>query len=93
MRRVRSAMALRVEPLERRLALAVAAQYFVNQAPRLQPGDAPLAGYAGGDRDRVDILWQTVPAGDGVSDTFAVEWRPLGAAAWNAAAAGRVIDT
>ena len=60
----------------------VAAQYRVNQAPRLQLGDAPLPGFAGGDTDRVTILWQTVPAGEGVDDAFVVQYRQAGDVLW-----------
>lgn len=71
----------------------MAPQYTVKHAPRLQPGNAPLAGYPGGDLDRVDLLWQTVPAGGGTSDSFVVDWRPIGGGDWQAAALNTVIDT
>ncbi|HND56535.1 MAG TPA: Ig-like domain-containing protein, partial [Pirellulaceae bacterium] len=65
----------------------VAAQYSVNQYPRLQLGNAPLAGYAGSSLDRVSVLWQTKPAGAGTQDSFTVEYRRAGTNdAWQAAA-------
>jgi len=72
---------------------AVAPQYAVKQAPRLQPGNAPLMGYPGGDLDRVDLLWQTIPAGAGTSDSFVVDWRPVGGGEWQAAGLNTAIDT
>ena len=110
MKGTRRAGTLRLEPLERRLALsasagdlpgggdlltvaAVAPQYAVKQAPRLQPGNAPLVGYPGSEFDRVDLLWQTVPAGAGASDSFVVDWRPVGGGDWQAAGLNTVIDT
>lgn len=72
---------------------AVAPQYAVKQAPRLQPGNAPLMGYPGGELDRVDLLWQTIPAGAGTSDSFVVDWRPVGGGDWQAAGLNTAIDT
>jgi hypothetical protein len=65
----------------------------VNHSPRLQPGNAPLAGYAGSEFDRVDVLWQTMPAGAGTEDSFTVDYRAAGAGAWTAAAINPPIDT
>lgn len=100
---------LQFEPLEQRrtlsastgdlsqpapaVASAPAAQYAVKHAPRLQPGNAPLAGYPGGELDRVDVLWQTVPAGAGTSDSFVVDVRPAGGDDWQSAALNAAIDT
>ena len=67
-------------------------QYTVNQPPRLQPGDAPLPGYPGSDLDRVDVLWQTVPAGTGTEDAFSVEVR-LSGGEWRPVAVGTPIET
>jgi len=58
--------------------IASAAQFTVKHNPRLQPGNAPLAGYAGSQQDRVDILWQTIPAAAGTQDSFTVEYRAAG---------------
>jgi hypothetical protein len=60
-------------------------QYTVNHAPRLQLGNAPLAGFAGSTTDQVDILWQTMSAGSGNEDTFVVEYRAVGAPTWTSA--------
>jgi hypothetical protein len=68
-------------------------QWVVNHSPRLQPGNAPLAGYAGSEFDRVDVLWQTMPAGAGTEDSFTVDYRAAGAGAWTAAAINPPIDT
>lgn len=86
---------LAFEQLERRgLLAAVVPQFTVNQSPRLQPGDAPLAGYPGGDTDRVDLLWQTVPAGAGTLDSFHVAYRGAGSQdAWRPVPLGTPVDT
>ena len=89
------------ERLESRILLAgepvggaIAPQFTINQSPRLQPGDAPLVGYAGSEFDRVDVLWQTVPAGAGIQDSFVVDYRPVDASgAWQVAALNAAIDT
>lgn len=73
--------------------VASALQFIVKHNPRLQPGNAPLAGYAGGDLDRVDILWQTKPGGTGTQDTFSVEYRPVGGTTWQSAGLNSAIDT
>lgn len=67
-------------------------QYEVRHVPRLQLGDAALAGFAGGDLDRVDVLWQTVPAGVGTADSFTVEYRAAGGE-WQPAVIGVPLDT
>ena len=74
-------------------AVASAAQYTMKHNPRLQPGNAPLAGFAGGDLDRVDILWQTVPASTGTQDSFNVEYRTVGATAWQTTSLNAAIAT
>jgi hypothetical protein len=77
-----------VETFSQTLTIAADNQYLMKQTPRLQPGNAPLSGFAGGDFDQVDILWQTVPDGAGTEDSFEVEYR-LAASAnpWTAAGA------
>jgi len=65
----------------------------VKHAPRLQLGDAPLAGLPGSDTDQIEILWQTVPTGFDGDDSFTVEYRQVGAATWNAAVPVTTIDT
>ncbi len=58
--------------------VGVAAQYVVNQYPRLQLGDAPLTGYAGSSLDQVALLWQTQSGGTGTQDSFTVQYRLAG---------------
>ncbi|MGY9057995.1 MAG: metallophosphoesterase, partial [Alphaproteobacteria bacterium] len=53
---------------------------LINQPPRLQLGDAPLAGYAGADTDQVAVIWQTT--GSLAGDTFVVEYRAVGDINW-----------
>lgn len=53
----------------------------LRQPPRIQLGDAPLAGYAGSETDQIAILWQT--EGDTSDDTFTVEYRAVGETDWN----------
>jgi len=74
-------------------AIVSTAQYTMKQNPRLQPGNAPLAGYAGGDLDRVDILLQTIPGGTGTQDSFSVEYRAVGATAWQTVPLNAAINT
>ncbi len=64
-------------------------QYEVRHTPYLQLGDATL----GSPADRADILWQTVPAGAGTQDAFAVEYRPAGTTTWLDAGAIGTLDT
>lgn len=71
------------------LAGAVEPQYRVNHTPYLQLGDAPL----GSATDQVEIMWQTVPAGFGNEDAFAVEYRAAGASDWTAAGPIGRLDT
>ncbi len=66
------------------LTVASDSQYTLKHNPRLQPGNAPLVGYTGSELDRVELLWQTIPSGTGTQDLFNVEFRPVGAAAWQA---------
>ncbi|MCA9248916.1 MAG: DNRLRE domain-containing protein, partial [Planctomycetales bacterium] len=74
--------------------IAAADQYRVNHPPRLQPGNAPLAGYAGSELDQVDLLWQTVPADVGAEDRFTAQYRLAGASqAWSEAGAVDLVDT
>lgn len=64
----------------------VAPQFVVNHPPRLQPGNMPLVGTPAFDgRDRVDVIWQTVPAGDGLMDSFTAEYRRVGESNWRSA--------
>lgn len=72
---------------------AVPPQWVVNHEPRLQPGNAPLAGYPGSEFDRVDLLWQTMPAGAGTEDSFTVDYRAAGSGVWIAAAVNPPLDT
>ena len=53
-------------------------QYTINHSPRLQLGDAPLAGFAGSSSDQVELLWQTMSAGAGTQDSFIVDYRLAG---------------
>lgn len=69
------------------------AGFVVNQSPRLQPGNAPLVGYAGSDLDRVDVLWQTIPGDPAPTDSFTVDYRAVGAASWTSTAINAPIDT
>lgn len=97
----RNGRRLGCERLESRILLAgepvggvIAPQFTINQSPRLQPGNAPLVGYAGSELDRVDVLWQTVPAGAGMQDSFIVDYRLAEASGeWQAAALNAAIDT
>lgn len=73
-------------------AMVDAAQYEVNHTPRLQLGDAALVGYDGASLDRVEVLWQTIPAGDGTTDTFTVDYRATGGD-WQAATLDTPIET
>jgi len=68
-------------------------QYVVRHPPRLQLGDAPLAGFAGSETDQIEILWQTVRAHSGTQDGFLVEYRRVGDATWSEAGPIATIDT
>jgi hypothetical protein len=85
--------AVPLSAFSRSFVIAIAPQLTVKHNPRLQPGNAPLAGYAGGSLDRVDLLWQTIPGGAGTQDTFAVAYRAVGATSWQAAALNATIST
>ena len=63
----------------------------IYQPPRLQLGDAPLNGYAGSERDRFALVWQTT--GSLSTDRFLVEYRPVGSNTWIAAPTPSTIDT
>lgn len=82
-----------LDPFLKTIAVAANPQFTVNQNPRLQPGNAPLAAYSGGSLDRADILWQTIPAGVGTQDTFTVQYRAAGATAWQSATANADVAT
>jgi hypothetical protein len=69
-------------------ASAQEAEYQIRHAPYLQLGNAVL----GAATDRVDILWQTVPAGPGTEDTFSVDYRADGGA-WTSAGPVGSLDT
>lgn len=69
------------------------AQSAIKHKPRLQLGNAPLVGFPGSNSDRVDILWQTLPAGIGTEDSFVVEYRPANGIYWLAATIPKQIDT
>jgi hypothetical protein len=68
---------------------AHAAQYQVKHTPYLQLGDAPL----GGPSDQVEILWQTIPEGNGTVDSFSVEYRLAGTIPWTASGPIGTLDT
>lgn len=82
-----------LDPFTKSFVIAGDSQFTVNQNPRLQPGNAPLAAYAGGNLDRADILWQTIPGGVGTQDTFTVQYRAGGATAWQIATLNADIAT
>ena len=50
-------------------------RYSVKHQPRLQPGNMPLAPYPGSETDQIELVWQTLPIGDGEVDQFTVEYR------------------
>ena len=68
-------------------------QVEVKHAPYLQLGDAVLARLPGSETDQIEILWQTIPAGPGALDSFAVEFREAAAPDWTAAGPIFTIDT
>ncbi len=74
-------------------AVASAPQYAMKHHPRLQPGNAPLVGYAGSELDRVDLLWQTIPGGTGTQDSFSVEYRAAGSTTWQPVPLNAAINT
>ncbi|MCA9211902.1 MAG: metallophosphoesterase family protein [Planctomycetales bacterium] len=99
---------LRIEKLDQRVLLAgdlaaaeladadeIAAEWIVNHPPRLQPGNAPLIGTPAYDGfDQMDIVWQTLPGGEGQRDDFSVVYRQAGQADWRIdATMNDVIDT
>ena len=69
------------------------AELSVKHTPRLQLGNAPLDGFAGSDKDRIQVLWQTVPGGSGTEDDFVVQYRAVGDALWENAGATQTINT
>jgi hypothetical protein len=74
--------------------LDLSAQYLVKHNPRLQPGNMPLVPFAGSERDRVDVLWQTVPLGNLTHDRFTVQYRRAGSdGPWQTATLNDAIDT
>jgi choice-of-anchor B domain-containing protein len=68
-------------------------QYTVNHSPYLQPGNAPLVGFSGSTTDQVQVMWQTVPAGIGTSDSFVVDYRQASATSWISAGAISTLNT
>ena len=82
-----------LDPFSTSFEVASAPQYTVKHNPRLQPGNAPLAGYAGSELDRVDVMWQTISGGAGAEDTFSIESRTAGATTWAPAPLNATIDT
>ena len=73
---------------------AVAAQFEVHHTPRLQLGDAPLAGTPNYDgSDQAEIVWLTIPAGEGTDDSFVVEFRAANSETWKTAPLNEQIDT
>lgn len=66
--------------LNQLVAVGTEPQFRINQTPRLQIGNAPLMGTPSYDGfDQIEILWQTVPAGNGTEDSFVVEIRDIDA--------------
>ncbi len=62
-------------------------QYAIHQTPRVQLGNAPLAGTpADLGTDQVELLWQTQTIGTGESDRFRVRFRAVGDTDWQLAA-------
>lgn len=79
---IQSSQGTGLDAFSKTFSVASSSQFSMKHNPRLQPGNAPLAGFAGGNLDRVDILWQTVPGAGGTQDTFSVEYRALGSTTW-----------
>ena len=76
------------------LSIAADAQFAFKHNPRLQIGNAPLAGFAGSATDQIDVLWETIPSGIGTEDAFVVEYRLSGTSdAWAPAIAPTQQDT
>lgn len=91
---IQDAAAVGLDTFSKTVTIAAAAQYSVKHNPRLQPGNAPLVGFAGGDLDRVDLLWQTIPGGAGTQDNFTVEYKAAASTGpWLAAALNASVDT
>ncbi len=64
-------------------AAEMAPQFAIKHPPRLQLGNAPLVGTPAFDGfDQIDLIWQTISAGDGTDDSFAVEYRKVGNQEW-----------
>jgi hypothetical protein len=59
----------------------ISSQLTVKHPPRLQLGDAPLAGEPGSLYDQAELLWQTEVTGEG-TDTFTVDYRHYGSSFW-----------
>ncbi|MCA9198656.1 MAG: metallophosphoesterase [Planctomycetales bacterium] len=79
--------------IERNLPVAEP-QYAVKQPPRIQLGNAPLIGTPAFDGfDQVDLLWQTVSAGNGTDDSFTVEIRRSGTDDWTTVPLNESLDT
>lgn len=89
-----------IQPAAERGVMAaqpVEPQYRVHQPPRVQLGNAPLPGSAAFDgSDQIEILWQTMPAGNGTDDSFQVKLRRAGAAPsdpWSVASSSSQMET
>jgi hypothetical protein len=86
-----------LEDLEARNLMAaddVAPQFAIKHPPRLQLGDAPLSGspaFTG--RDQAELIWQTVPAGIGIHDSFLVEYQRAGDTNWQTVSNTPSVDT
>ncbi|MCA9212572.1 MAG: metallophosphoesterase [Planctomycetales bacterium] len=76
-------------------AAAVEPQYVVHQPPRLQLGNAPLIGTPAYDGfDQIEVLWQTLPAGNGTDDLFVAQLRdPSFGAEWSTPAEVSALET
>ncbi|MCA9166241.1 MAG: metallophosphoesterase [Planctomycetales bacterium] len=75
-------------------ATPVEPQYRVSYPPRVQLGNAPLPGTPAFDgKDQIEIIWQTVKAGEGVDDSFVVRIRSGSNEPWVTAETIEQIDT
>ena len=76
-------------------AIGTEPQFRIHQPPRIQLGNAPLPGsnaYQG--KDQIEVMWQTVPAGNGTEDSFIAQLRdPNETQDWNSARSTDRIET
>jgi molybdopterin-binding protein len=71
-----------IEPFTRSFTIAES-QYAMKYNPRIQLGNAPLAGFSGSDFDQIELLWQTVTIGSGTQDQFLVDYRLANNGTWS----------